>query len=238
MENQKSNSMQWLSIAIIVASILISGSILYTKSNSNKLADNNGGGGVQDEESQPTALVADISKVKTEGSPFVGNINAPVVIASWGDYKCSFCKKLEEDAITNIIKDYVNAGKVKIVFKSYQFLGPDSQTAGIASMAVWEVAPNKFYDWHKAMYAKQGSGWGSKADILALTQSLGIDSKRVDGLMTTKMDEYQKFIDAEKAEGTAFGIRGTPGTIIGKQVVSGAQPYSTFKTIIDELLSN
>ena len=105
-------------------------------------------------------------------------------------------------------------------------------------MAVWEVAPNKFYDWHKTMYAKQGSGWGSKEDILALTQSLGINSNRVDNLMTSKADEYQKFIDADKAEGTAFGIRGTPGTIIGKQVISGAQPYATFKSAIDQLLSN
>jgi len=240
MENQptmmpvKSGSTaQWIAIAIIIASVLISGSVLYTKSTDNKPAGNkqesNGG-------AEPTAPVVDIKNVKTEGVPFIGGANAPVVIATWGDYKCSFCKKLEEDAIKNIVKDYVNTGKVRIVFKSYQFLGPDSQTAGLASMAVWEVAPNKFYDWHKSMYEKQGSGWGSKADIVALTKSLGIDSNRVDSLMTTKADEYQKFIDAEKAEGTAFGIRGTPGTIIGNQVISGAQPYSAFKTIIDEML--
>jgi protein-disulfide isomerase len=87
-----------------------------------------------------------------------------------------------------------------------------------------------------AMYAKQDTengGWGSKDDILALTKSLGIDSGKVGQLMTDKAVEYQKLMDADKAEGSANGINGTPGTIIGTQLLSGAQPYAAVKQLIE-----
>lgn len=187
------------------------------------------------------AANVDISKVKITGQPFIGKANAPATIAYWYDYQCPFCKRSEEDAIPQLIADYVKTGKVKLVYKDFQFLGPDSQTAGLAGRAVWEVAPDKFSEWHKAMYDKQdneNSGWGSRADILALTKSLGIDSAKVDKLMTTKADEYQKAMASDKAEGSGFGVSGTPSFIIGKQLIVGAQPYSSLKVAIDEALKS
>ena len=185
---------------------------------------------------QPTTKNVDIYKVKTVGEPFVGSPIAPVTVAYWYDYQCPFCKRFEDDVITQFMKDYVKTSKIKIVFKDFQFLGSDSQTAGLAARAVWEVAPDQFYEWHKAVYEKQdneNSGWGNKTDILLLTKNLGIDAVKVGELMTTKATEYQKMMDADKAEGSGFGINGTPGTIIGKNLISGAQPYSAVKQLID-----
>lgn len=222
-------------MAIILAGVLVAGAVLLNGSRSNTAQVNvpQQPGQVAQ---QPAGQAVDIAKVKTDGEPFVGSPNAPVTMAYWFDYQCPFCRRFEEDAITQLMKDYVNTGKVKVVFKDFQFLGPDSQTAGLAERAVWEVAPDKFYTWHKAMYDKQDNengGWGNKTDILALTKSLGIDSAKVEQLMTSKATEYQKAMDADKAEGGAFGINGTPGSIIGKNLISGAQPYSAVKQLID-----
>ena len=224
-------------IAIIIAGVLIAGAVyLSTLKGVNTIAGN-----VQSPQvvPQPVGVAVDITKIKTAGEPFVGNPNAPVTMAYWFDYQCPFCQRFDEDAMTKIMNDYVKTDKVKVVFKDFQFLGPDSQTAGLAGRAVWEVAPNKFYTWHKAMYDKQdneNSGWGNKTDILALTKNLGIDSAKVEQLMTSKTAEYQKAMDADKAEGSAFGINGTPGSIIGKNLISGAQPYAAVKQLIDMVL--
>ena len=222
-------------IAIIISGVLIAGAVyLGTSKGTNTVAVNNQQG--QQAAQQPVGVAVDIAKVKTQGEPFVGSPNAPVTMAYWFDYQCPFCKRFDEDAVAQLMTDYVKTGKVKIVFKDFQFLGPDSQTSGLAERAVWDVAPDKFYAWHKAMYDKQdseNSGWGNKADILALTKSLGIDSAKVEQLMTSKATEYQKAMDADKAEGGSFGINGTPGTIIGKNLISGAQPYSAVKQLID-----
>ena len=222
-------------IAIIIAGVLIAGAVyLSTLKGVNTIAGN-----VQSPQVVPQPVGVDITKIKTAGEPFVGNPNAPVTMAYWFDYQCPFCQRFDEDAMTKIMNDYVKTDKVKVVFKDFQFLGPDSQTAGLAGRAVWEVAPNKFYTWHKAMYDKQdneNSGWGNKTDILALTKSLGIDSVKVEQLITSKAAEYQKAMDADKAEGSAFGINGTPGSIIGKNLISGAQPYAAVKQLIDMVL--
>ncbi len=222
-------------IAIVIAGALIAGAVyLGTSKSANTTAGNTQG--QQAVAQQPQGQAVDIAKVKTAGEPFVGNPNAPVTIAYWFDYQCPFCRRFEEDAMTQIMNDYVKTGKVKVVFKDFQFLGPDSQTAGLAERAVWDVAPDKFYAWHKAMYDKQDNengGWGNKADILALTKSVGIDSAKVEQLMTSNATKYQKEMDDDKAEGGVFGINGTPGSIIGKNLISGAQPYVAVKQLID-----
>ncbi len=220
-------------VAIVIAGALIAGALYLGTSKGANVAVN---GQAQQVAQQPSAQAVDIAKVKTAGNPFIGNPNAPVTMAYWFDYQCPFCKRFDEDAMTQVMTNYVKTGKVKVVFKDFQFLGADSQTAGLAERAVWDVAPDKFYEWHKAMYDKQdseNSGWGNKADVLALTKSLGIDSTKVEQLMTSKATEYQKEMDADKAEGGAFGINGTPGSIIGKNLISGAQPYSAVKQLID-----
>ncbi len=188
------------------------------------------------------AVAADVSKVKTAGEPFIGSPNAPVTMAYWYDYQCPFCQRNEEQTMPQILKDYVDTGKLKIVFKDYQFLGPDSQTLGKYSRAVWEVAPDKFYQWHKAVYDNQGqenTGWATDAKIASITTSVlgASDTAKVAALVKSNGDEYQKEMDADKTEGTAMGINGTPGAIIGKQLISGAQPYAVFKQVIDLTLA-
>lgn len=237
MEQQKNDLA--IPIAIVLAGVLVAGAVIFSSKQSatSALMNNPSPQGVVAQ--QPVPPPVDIAKVKTAGEPYVGSPNAPVTVAYWSDYQCPFCKRFEQDAIAQLVNEYVKTGKVKIVFKDFQFLGEDSQAAGLAEHAVWEVAPDKFYDWHKAMFDKQDNengGWGNKVDILALTKSLGIDSLKVDQLMTNKGTVYQKAMDEEKAEGSAFGINGTPGTIIGKNLISGAQPYSEVKRLIEATL--
>lgn len=187
------------------------------------------------------AVPADISKVNVNGNPSVGNSNAPVTIAYWFDYQCPYCKLNEQDNVSKIVATYVQSGKVKIVFKDFEFLGPDSMSAAIAARAVWDVAPDKFYEWHSAMMNKQDAengGWGNDADVIALTKTIsGIDVAKVQDLVVSKKALYEKMIADDRTEGASFGINGTPGMIIGKQVIGGyVKDYSTFSTAIDALL--
>ncbi|MDP1710223.1 MAG: thioredoxin domain-containing protein [bacterium] len=191
-------------------------------------------------QTQPPSNV-NIKDVGTKDEPFIGKADAPVAMAYWMDYQCPFCKKFETDTLPTLIEKYVNTGKLKIVFKDFQFLGSDSQTAGLFEHAVWETSPESFLKWQEAMFKKQDAengGWGSKDDITALTKTIsGIDTGKVLGLMESKKNEYQKELDDDKAEGGKFGISGTPGFVIGKQSISGAQPLNVFTQIIDAELS-
>jgi protein-disulfide isomerase len=223
-------------VAIIIAGAMISGSIVWTahqaalQQTAMAPADSAAPG-------QPPAPPADIANVSLDGAAFVGDDKAPVTMAYWFDYQCPFCKQEEEDVFPNLVKDYVETGKLKIVFKDFAFLGADSDAASHAARAVWQVAPDKFRDWHKAMFDHQdqeNAGWGNENDILALTGTIpGIDVAKVKEIMTAKAGDFSKAMEADANEGYSMGVGGTPSFLVGKQMMVGAQPYEKLKAAID-----
>lgn len=223
-----------VSVAILIAGVSIAGAIIYNGRNATPAV----------KPAQETEFpAADITKVKTDNEPFIGREDAPVTIAYWYDYQCPFCQRHEAQTVAQIVKDYVNTGKVKIVFKDYAFLGPDSQTIGKYSRAVWEAAPDKFYAWHDNMFANQGqenSGWATKDKLHELTAAVLGESltKQVENLVATKSAEYQREMDDDKAEGTEMGVRGTPAMVIGKVLIPGAYPYAQTQPAIETALRN
>ncbi len=230
-------------IAIIVGAIIIgliiALALVLTRSPQNNQAANTGNTGAATTPPAPTVAV-DIKNVVTKDEPFVGNANAKVTIAYWSDYQCPFCKQFDSSTLQDIYKNYVQTGKAKVVFKDFQFLGADSQTAAIYARAIWDLYPDKYYAWREAMFNKQdgeNSGFGTEDTIVTLTKTIpGIDAAKVTSATVSNKDKYQKAIDADRAEGGNMGIHGTPGFIIGTQMISGGAPYSVFSSDIDTLL--
>jgi protein-disulfide isomerase len=184
---------------------------------------------------------ADSSKVSTENSPVYGEEDAPVTIAYWTDYQCPFCQRNEQQTMPSVVKDYVDSGKAKIVYKDFQFLGADSYTLGKYARAVWETAPDQFHDWHTAIFENQGTentGWATTEEIERITKLVFDESttQKISDLVVEKGDEYQDLMDADKAEGSSMGVTGTPAFVIGTQLISGAQPYATVKAAIEAAL--
>ena len=234
-------------LAIVVAGGMVSGAIVWTSLNQPPPqvaylpSTAPAAPGAAQPAAEPPAPEADIAKVVTDGAAFIGQPDAPVTMAYWFDYQCPFCKQEEEMVFPQILKDYVDTGKLKIVYKDFAFLGPDSQTASFAARAVWEVAPDKFRAWHSAMMTNQddeNGGWGKKEDILALTKSLDIDADKVAALMESRATDYNTAMTADSNEGYSMGVGGTPSFLIGKEMIVGAQPYDRLKAAIDKQLAD
>ncbi len=226
-------------IAIVIAGALIAGAVYFASIGRGPST------GIPAAGAQPSVDIKDV-KITAE-DPFIGNANAPVTIAYWSDYQCPFCKAFEVGgvpqipvpaAMPTIIKDYVDTGKVKIVFKDYSFLGNDSTTAALYEHAVWDLYPAKFYAWREAMFKAQDEegdkGFGNEDSILKLTATIsGIDAARVKAQVAAKKDAYTQSMNDDRQEGASFGVQGTPGFIIGKQLIAGAQPLASFTAAID-----
>ncbi len=232
-ENKQGKTNPYLiPFSIIVAGAIIAGAVMYGRTSGNP---------AQRDNTAPQAQqTANIKNVKTAGAPYIGNATTPVTVAYWSDYQCPFCKQFETATMPKIIDNYVKTGKLKIVFKDFQFLGPDSMTAALTGRAIWELYPAHYLDWRIAMFKKQdgeNGGFGDEASVTALTKTIsGIDAATVTKLIAEKKDEYQKAIDADKEEGATFGIQGTPGFVTGVQTISGAVPYESFSKAIDAQL--
>jgi protein-disulfide isomerase len=217
-------------LAVLASAAFIAGALVWNNAHPNYSTKETSG--------QPPAQTVDASKIATDGDPFIGRPEAPVIIAYWYDYQCPFCRRNEAEALPKLIKEYVDPGKVKIVFKDFQFLSADSQTLGRYSRGVWQTVPEKFYAWHKAVYDNQGAentGWATADVIRKITaEAIGeTATEKVIGLVEANSGEYQREMDADKAEGASLGINGTPSFIIGKQLVSGAVPYEQLKAAVE-----
>ncbi len=236
----RDNSALFIPASIVIAGLLVGGGLYFGLSQSGSPA---GPGGTQ-----PTVAV-DIKDVNVDGAPYIGKADAKVVLAYWFDYQCPYCKAVDvggipqipiEPAMPLLIKEYVDTGKLKIVFKDYAFLGPDSTTAALYKRAVWKLYPDKFYEWHEAMFRAQDEehgGFGDEASIVALIKTIpGMDASAVQADVAANKAEYQAKIDADRAEGTSLGISGTPGFITGKTLIPGAVELPSFKSAIDPQL--
>lgn len=181
--------------------------------------------------------------------PVIGDENAPVTLVYWFDYQCPYCKAVDvggipqipiEPALPILVRDYVETGKLKIVFKDYAFLGEDSTTAALYKHAIWDLYPEKFYEYHEAMYGAQdeeNGGFGDEGSILTLIAGIpGLDATRLKQQVADNRDDYLALMAEDQAEGTTFGIRGTPGFITGKTLIPGAAEPATFTAAIDEQL--
>ena len=214
-------------IVIILAGIIIAGAMYF-----------NDGKKVEKPIKQVVEL--NIKNVDITDDPFIGNPNAPLVIAEWFDYQCPACQYADQNLITPLIADYVRSGQLKIVFKDFAFLGPDSFSIALTARAVWEAYPDKFYEWHKVFFDNQGqenTNWATKEVIANLTSKVpGIDQSVIDGLITKNLVKYQAAMEADKQEGLKFGIKSTPSFIIGDKLQVGAPQYNVFKILVDNLL--
>ncbi|MBI2610821.1 thioredoxin domain-containing protein [Candidatus Kaiserbacteria bacterium] len=224
-------------IAIVVAGALIAGAVYFS---------NSGGSGAPDD-GLPTVNVEDVNIQADD--PVLGEENAPVTLAYWFDYQCPFCKALDvggvpqipiDPSLPTLIKEYVETGKLKIVFKDYAFLGEDSLTAALYKHAIWELYPDKFYEWHEAMFTAQdeeNGGFGDEDSILDLIRTIpGLDANALKAKVSEKRDEYLALIEEDRAEGASFGVQGTPAVITGTTLIPGADDLRTFKAAIEAQL--
>lgn len=214
----------FLPITVLLAGALIAGAVLWNGAHPSVPA------GEQ-------APEVDIKDVQITSEPFIGDAKAPVTIAFWSDPQCPYCKNFEMETLPQIIKEYVDTGKAKVVFFDFNFLGPDSQTAGVYARSVWKLYPEKYFAWRTAYYEKQDSengGFGDRKSIDALTKTIaGLDVDVIGDDIKANGAAYQAATDASRAEGAKFGVQATPSFIIGTQLIQGAYPFATFKAAIE-----
>ncbi len=224
-------------IALIIGAIIIGGAFYF--GGKYQPAQN-----TQNATSTPNGAAAvDIKNVKTDGEPYVGNPNAPVTMAVFFDYQCPYCKQFDQNVTAQLYSNYVQQGKLKIVFKDFDFIGPDSLVASEYARAVWELYPQQWYTWYTAMFNAQdeeNKGFGDEASVQKLTAGIsGIGAAgeaKVAALVKQKKDTYDNIVKADFEEGQTFGIQGTPSVIVGTQLLQGGQTYQNVAGLIDTQL--
>lgn len=224
----------FLPISILIAAVMISGTVIYTGNRSKSVAGSNNQQLAAAGNNQPSGPV----NVSADDDAVLGNKNAPITLIEFSDFQCPFCRKFMIDTLPQIKKEYIDTGKVKLVYRDFP-LSFHPGAAPAAEGAECAEDQGKFWEMHDAIFneqEKQGSGtiqFGI-ADVKKWAAKIGLDTAKFNQCLDS--GKYKAEVEKDIADGTAAGVTGTPAIFINGRLVVGAQPFSAFKIVIDEEL--
>ncbi|BCA53216.1 hypothetical protein W02_03560 [Nitrospira sp. KM1] len=155
-------------------------------------------------------------------SPVSGNPNGAVTVIEFFDYRCGYCKRAA-GAVTQLQKE---DPRVRVVYKDFPILGETSELAAKAALA--SRVQGKHQVFHEALLAAKGDL--TKDTILTVAGEVGLDAHRLEADMANP--EWQAAIDRNRALAKELGISGTPGFIVGSELVPGALDVNGLKALI------
>ena len=187
-----------------------------------------------------------ISSVSLDDDPMRGKEDAPVTLVEFSDYQCPFCQRAANETIPQVVTEYVDTGKVKHVFRDYPIEGihPNAIPASVAAQCANEQG--KYWVYHDLLFSKQTewqglSGNDTNSKFKQYAADLGLDTANFNSCFDS--NKYADEVSKDIQDGTTYGVSGTPTFFIGNDkdgytLIVGAQPFSTFKTTIDQVLAN
>ena len=177
------------------------------------------------------------------GSPILGDPNAPITLIEFGDYQCHFCNVYYQNTEHVIYENYVMTGKVNVIFKDYTIIGPDSTIAAIGAHCAGEQG--KFWEYHNTLYDNwngENNGWAGQENIFRFAEKVELN---MDEFIECNIDKrYEQKISKSSNDARTLGVTGTPAFYIismnSQQVefISGAQPYEVFEKTFNSMLEN
>jgi protein-disulfide isomerase len=161
-----------------------------------------------------------------------------------GNWKCPHCATFSTGALNDIVTDYVEPGDVNLRYRAWTgFMGNDDVRAGKGGLAVWNVAPDRYWTYHEYVMANQPSSsqeWATTDWLTTAAEKVGVED--VDAVRSgIESDEYNSVLQRTADDAQNAGYRGTPTLVVDGQSVSpmtesGDLPDST-RSALDQLAS-
>jgi protein-disulfide isomerase len=157
-------------------------------------------------------------------SPVSGNLNGDVTIVEFFDYRCGYCKRVHDTVIDTVKDD----GNVRLVYKEFPILGPESIAASRAALGVFFNSKEKYVPFNDALMRSRGNL--NEARVLEIAESIGLDPELVKKNMEDPRVNDELANTMALAE--ALNIRGTPAFVVNQTLVPGAVDAATLEGLI------
>lgn len=192
---------------------------------------------------QPTTGITSV-----DDDPVLGDKNAPVTIVEFSDYECPFCKRHFDETFPQLVKEYIDTGKAKLVYRDLPlpFHDPMATKEAIAANCAREQGGDtKYFEYHDEIFTRTSSNGNglSEADLTTIASDVGLNLNTFNSCLQDPAQEAE--VKKDLADAGNAGASGTPSFIVGKStsngeidgdLVVGAQPFAAFQAVIDPLL--
>ena len=173
----------------------------------------------------------------TEKDFVIGNEDAKITIIEYASLSCSHCADFHVNTLETLKKEYIDTGKVKMVFRDYPFNYP----ALLGSMVLKCIPKNYRYDYMNALFKLQ-TDWVNKKnkktiqELYKIMQSGGMTKDEYDACIYNTELENEILKGVMEAQ-NQFNIKSTPSFIIDGKLIEGNKSIKEFRQIIDKILS-
>lgn len=181
---------------------------------------------IQEEKEKRELAVKTLNQLKSEiyadaDSPVIGNPRGDFAIVVFFDYNCGYCRKSFTELQGLLDRDPM----LRVIYKEFPILGPQSQVAAIAALAA--KRQGRYTAFNKALFATDGAG---DAMIKGLSDKLKLDyAKLQQDMADPKLGQE---IERNVKLAAALDINGTPAYIVGDQIIPGAIDMTSLATLI------
>ena len=166
----------------------------------------------------------------------LGSPAAPITIYEMSDFQCPFCRRHALETHPQLVREYVETGKVRVVFINFPITEIHPNAVPAAQFGLCAARANRFWDAHLLLFRHQPA-WRSLPDaapfLITLADSLGLAREE-----TVRCLEDPAVTAAIREEGEGSiraGARSTPTFYIEGGLLVGAQPISVFRPILDSI---
>jgi protein-disulfide isomerase len=149
----------------------------------------------------------------------LGQPNAPVRVEEFGDYQCPACASFFVNLEPQIVKDYIDTGKIYFSFTPFSFIGQESIDAAQAAYCARDQ--NKFWEYHDALYNNQSGenkGNFSIANLEQFAQNLKLNTDQFKSCLEGK--KYSAQVQSDYEYGVGKNINSTPSFLVDGKLVT------------------
>jgi protein-disulfide isomerase len=174
-------------------------------------------------EQQQKMIVARKDDLFANAADPVSNADGDVTLVQFFDYKCGYCRGMAAGLHSLIAGD----PKLRVVYKEFPVLGPDSVMAARAALAASAQSPEKYEAFHNALMTTKDL---SLDTIKATAAQVGLDTEKLVADMQSEAIEAQ--LAANHALAQDLGISGTPSFVIGSRLIPGAVDIAQIEAMV------
>ncbi|TSD02058.1 MAG: hypothetical protein Athens071426_573 [Parcubacteria group bacterium Athens0714_26] len=227
-----------LPASIIVAGLIIAGTVYYTNTNTKKPSDNLAATG-----DVTSGQKLDGPKEVTSSDHILGNPNADLTFILFTDLECPFCKTFNATA-NQMMDEYGKAGKMRFVLRHFPLdsLHQKSRKEAEATECAADLGGNdKFWTYVNRLFEVTTSNDTlDPTQLPKIAEYVGLDVNKFNDCLSS--GKFAAKVQTDYEDAVASGARGTPYSVIltkngDKYPVSGALPYAQLKVIIDQILN-
>lgn len=163
------------------------------------------------------------------GDPVTGPASAPVTIVEFSDFQCPFCQRVEP-TMKQLRATY--GDKIRIVWKDFPLTSVHPQAFESAQAGACARDQGKFWEYHDQLFANQQAL--QRESLLQYASAVGMDAAKFKTCLESA--QYEGRVRDAMAAGSKQGVTSTPTVFVNGRMVTGAQPYEVFASIIDDEL--